>query len=599
MASGSSKNPLKAPRWDLSTVYAGFSSPKYKEDTTRFKQAIKAFSACIDDERKRSKDPALWLTSCIRAANEAYDLYEELSSFVYSVYSTDTRNEKAQREINALEALELPLKRANVSFRNSLKPLEASISSLTDDKTGLSEYRFFLEEELFFQRHQMSPAEEDIAADLSRSGGDAWTRLQEAVSSTLAVPWDEASGEKKTVNELRGLAFHEDRAIRRKAYEKELQAWKLAEIPLAFAINGVKGFSVSLNRRRLYENTLMRSVAQARINGKTLESLIAVMKESLPVFRKYLKGKAKLLSVPRLAFYDLFAPVGTHGKIWTFAEAQNFIVRQFSLFSKEYGSFAEKAFHNSWIDAEIRPGKVGGAYCTSFPKAKESRILCNFDGSFSSIITLAHELGHAYHHEVLKETCAIHRNYPMTLAETASIFSESLIYDGALMSAKETEKLGILETFLQDATQVIVDILSRYLFEQAVLKEREKGDLSPERLCRLMIRAQKETYGEALDGNRLHPYMWAVKGHYYHQDLAFFFFFYAFGQLFGLGLFSLYKKQGRKFCTAYKELLGKTGKASAVEVVRQTGFSIEEPDFWRQGIDMIREKVEEFLTLSA
>jgi oligoendopeptidase F len=369
-------------------------------------------------------------------------------------------------------------------------------------------------------------------------------------------------------------------------------------VPLAYALNGVKGFSVSLNRRRNYADTPQCSLAQARINRRVLDSLIGVMETSLPDFRRYLRLKAKLLGVKRLAFFDLFAPLSSHRHTWSFKRAGRFIIDCFSGFSPELGEFARRALAENWIDARPRPGKVGGAYCISLPVSGESRVLSNYDGSFSAVTTLAHELGHAYHHHLLRKDTAIHRDYPMTLAETASIFSENIIINNAVKTLPKEEKINLLEQFLADSTQVIVDILSRYYFESELLRLREQKELSADELNGLMFDAQRKTYGSALDPKLLHPYMWAVKGHYYRAELAFYNYPYAFGLLFGLGLHALYTEQGAGFPAVYASLLKNTGRMNCMELTNQVGFDIESPAFWRKGIAVIKERIDEFEKLA-
>ncbi|MCK4516177.1 MAG: M3 family oligoendopeptidase, partial [Spirochaetaceae bacterium] len=401
--------------------------------------------------------------------------------------------------------------------------------------------------------------------------------------------------ETKTVVELRSLAMHKDRAVRQEAYEKELDAWKSMEIPLAAALNGVKGFAVILDERRHYESSLDHAAFLSRVSPRTLDALIGVMEKNLPVFRKYLKAKAKLLGVKRCAFYDLYAPVGATEKEWSFADARKFIVEQFNSFSAELGEFAESAFKQGWIDAKPREGKVGGAFCTFMPLAGESRILANFDGSFDSVSTIAHELGHAYHGSVMKDLPALQQDYPMTLAETASIFCETIVVNRALESAEsDNERIGVLELSLQGATAVIVDILSRFRFEKAVFERRKTGELSPAEFSDLMIRAQLDTYGDGLEKSRLHKYMWAVKGHYYSADLSFYNYPYAFGQLLGLALYANYTAEPQGFPHRYKKLLQLTGQATANEVTREAGFDIESAEFWQSGIDVIAKHVSEF-----
>lgn len=586
-----------APRWSLASIYDGFDGEAYRADKEALSKAVASFLKKARNEHSASSKPSSWIKSCLKRINEILDLYENLSSFAYTQYSVNTNDRAALGELNGLEELILPYHEAVVHFRNALASLGKKLPKLESKSKTIRSYSFYLSEQLFLARHQMSAAEEALAADLSRAGGDAWSRLQESVSSNLSVDWE--NGEQKTVIELRALAYDADRNVRMNAYHKELEAWKSVEIPIAASLNGVKGFSVILNRRRQYESALEEARRQARISDKTLHSLTGAMEDSLPQFRTYLETKASLLNVPKLAFFDLFAPVGGEGKRWSFDEARRFIIEQFTSFSWDLGEFAEQAFEGAWIDGEMRRGKIGGAYCTSFPLARESRVLANFDGSFSSVSTIAHELGHGYHHHVLKDEPAIHREYPMTLAETASIFCEAIVFTKALETFPEQEKISVLESFLQDSTQVIVDILSRYKFESMLFERRGTGEVSPEELCDLMTDAQRQTYGSGLDESALHPYMWAVKPHYYNVGLAFYNFPYAFGQLFGLGLFAQYQEQQASFPERYRELLGLTGKASAEEVTREAGFDIESKDFWKAGLDAIGRRIETLKSLVA
>jgi pepF/M3 family oligoendopeptidase len=366
---------------------------------------------------------------------------------------------------------------------------------------------------------------------------------------------------------------------------------------VAAALNGVKGFSVSLNARRGWDGTLDKTIEQARITRKTLDALILAMEESLPSWRRYLKAKARLLGLDRCAFYDIFAPLGGASRRYAFAQARDLVVERFSSFDPEMGDFAARAFSSSWIDAEPRPGKVGGAYCIDFPAAGASRVLCNFDGSFNAATTLAHELGHAWHAERVRGLPYVYTQYPMTLAETASIFAETLVFEGALKAAPAAERAGLIELRLQDACQVIVDILSRFYFERAVLERRASGELSPDELCALMLDAQRRSYGDGLDPGLLHPYMWLVKGHYYSSDLAFYNFPYAFGQLFGVGLYARYEAEGPPFAAAYRGMLEETGRAGAVDVTARAGFDIERPDFWREGLRLFARQADELEAL--
>jgi len=601
MSAGTDKAQATLPRWDLSPIYPGLSSPEYAAAKGRLSSLSASFIAHLESPPPEGS-PALadWLAEALRLESDALSLYETLSAFVYAVFSTDTRSAEAVAETNAVEELGLPVQRAKVLFRNALASRAAAIEAIlaSNPAPALSELAFHVRDEIFLQSRQMASELEALAADLQRSGGDAWGRLQESTTSSAGAVWDSRSGERKTLVQLRNLAYDPDRAVREKAYRLELGICESLEIPVAAALNGVKGWAISLCGRRGWESSLDMSVYQARITRKALDALVSAMEESLPSWRRYLKAKAKLLGVGNCAFYDVFAPLpGIAGKR-SMSETRDYIAARFSAFDPGMGDFARRAFAENWIDAEPRPGKVGGAYCIDFPEARASRVLCNFDGAFGSLTTVAHELGHAWHGERVRTLPYLCSQYPMTLAETASIFSETLIFESALKESSGAERTALLELHLQDACQVIVDILSRFYFERDVFERRAASELSPAELKELMLKAQGRTYGDGLDPDLLHPYMWLVKGHYYSPDLAFYNFPYAFGLLFGVGLYARYEDEGPSFAEAYRRILEDTGRMSAVEVTTKAGFDIEKPDFWRRGLGIFARQAEELESIA-
>ncbi|MFW5776092.1 MAG: M3 family oligoendopeptidase [Spirochaetota bacterium] len=585
----------KPPRWQLDSVYPGYDSEEYRSDRDELVKTSSSLLRKLDDRTARKRDPEKWLKFVVKKMDYAAGLSSTLSAYIECRYSVNTTDSRTLAELSSLEEDALALKEAEVRFRNELTAIRKHLPKLRRKSKTIDRFSFYLQEQLELADKQMSVDEENLAADLMRPGADAWGRLHGTLSSTLTWPWE--GDERKTVVELRSLAMDPSREVREKAYRKELEAWRSVETPIAAALNGVKGFTVILDKRRHHDSPLDHAALQARISRRTLEAQIGTMERNLGVFRTYLKTKAKLLGEPKLAFFDLFAPVGESNRTWSFKEARNFIVEQFSTFSWELGDFAERAFKEKWIDAEPRAGKVGGAFCAPMPLRGESRILANFDGTFDGLFTLAHELGHGYHGFVLKDLPYIQQDYPMTLAETASIFCETVVFNRAMESSAADDRLAVLELFLQSATQVIVDILSRYKFESAVFERRPKGELSPEEYCNLMREAQLETYGDGLDTQALHAYMWAVKPHYYNASLSFYNFPYAFGQLFGLGLYAKYREDEREFPIRYKQLLQMTGLATANEVTRSAGFDIEDEAFWQSGIDVIAQRVNDFVAL--
>jgi oligoendopeptidase F len=304
-----------------------------------------------------------------------------------------------------------------------------------------------------------------------------------------------------------------------------------------------------------------------------------------------------MLGQAQLPWYDLFAPVGASSRAWNYDQAAAFIIEQFGSYSQRMSDFAARAFHEHWIDAEPRPGKRDGAFCMPLRK-DESRILSNYQPGFKSVLTLAHELGHGYHNLNLARRPALNRDTPSTLAETASIFCETIVRSAVMQQAGPQEQAEILEGALVNACQIVVDITSRFLFESRVFDRRQQRDLSIEELCAIMEQAQRETYGDGLDQNVLHPYMWAAKGHYYNTGNSFYNFPYMFGLLFGLGLYALYQQDPEKFKTGYDDLLASTGMADAATLAERMNIDIHSPAFWRASLDTIRADIDRFEALA-
>lgn len=576
--------------WNLGTIYPSIESDEYRADKDELlrisHEILHQLSLCT----QQNEDSAQILAKLVSSFARLADLEENLGSYVYAQWSVDTGNKPIQRELSHLENLLLKPKDALVRFRTALKDCAALRESIAAQCSSTQ----WLDEQFKWASHQMSPQEESLAADLQRSGADAWERLHGQLSSIISSKWDD---EQKTLTELRSMAYHPSREIRRSAWEKETALLKSQETAFAAALNGVKGSSESLNRRRHWGSTLEKSLFQNRLSHQTLDVLLGSMTKSLPMFRRYLRAKARHLGLEKLAWYDIFAPLGENHKVWAWDEVQRFITDKFSSFSKPMGEFAHRAFSERWIDVLPREGKIGGAYCTGFPLAGQSRILCNFDGSFDAVSTVAHELGHAWHGELMKDVNSLNRDYPMILAETASIFAETLVFHTALEQADQSESLLLLDTYLMGANQVITDILSRFLFESALMRQRGKEELSAEELCRMMIDAQIKTYGDSLIEEARHPWMWAVKGHYYSADLAFYNFPYAFGQLFALALFARSNREGESFPESYAEILRRSGSEDALTLASLSGFDINAEEFWMSGISTIIGFIDRFEAL--
>ena len=398
---------------------------------------------------------------------------------------------------------------------------------------------------------------------------------------------------------VRNMAYSADKNLRKKAYEAELKAYEKIEETSAACLNGIKGEVITLCELRGYKSPLEETLIKSRMDEDILNAMFTAIKESLPAFHKYFRKKAELLGHKNgLPFYDLFAPIGSMNRTFTYEEAREYIVNNFRTFSHKLAAFADRAFENKWIDAEPREGKRGGAFCSNLHPIKESRIMANFDGSFSNVITLAHELGHGYHGLCLTEESILNSKYPMPLAETASIFCETIVVNAALEEASEEEKLSILEASLQDAGQVIVDIYSRFLFEDEVFERRKDHSLTVKELKDMMLEAQKKAYGNGLDHAYLHPYMWVNKSHYYSAERNYYNFPYAFGQLFSKGLYVKYLENKEAFVKKYDEFLRETGKNNINDVAKIMDIDVYSVDFYRSSLNLIEEDIEKFVELA-
>ena len=632
--------PTNIPDWDLGSIYPNINSEKYKSDLAKLTEGIKTLKALNDQAEKPDQKNHLniqnWIADFFKADDILGPLANTLAAYSYSIYSVDTTSKSLLDNLNQVESLtdqyEIQLNR----FSHTVAKNRGILSEFYVNFPQYRKYEFSINEMLEDDIHTLSPELEGIIAKLQQTGGRAWDRLHEQLISNLKDP---ETG--KLFNELRNDAYSPDARLRKESWQKEIALLKQNEIAFAASLNNLKGETLSLLEERSWNCAIDRALSSSRMKKETLDALIAAIEESLPQWRKYLKAKAEYLKNHNatastncgkekgLAFYDLFAPLdgntasdgntNTAGqtetgcntatpsatnnraaseesllsKNWTFEEARDYIIKEFTSFSPVMGDFAKNAFDKNWIDARVHPGKVGGAYCQDFYVQKESRVLSNFTGAFSDIITLAHELGHAFHFFCIKDKDYRNANYPMTLAETASTFAETIVKQDILKTASKEDRIKILELDLQDTCQVLVDILCRFYFERSVFEERQNGELTSEDFCRLMADAQERSYGDGLSAQR-HEYMWAVKSHYYSVDLDFYNFPYAFGQLFAAGLYSRYKKEGKAFVDIYCNLLSDTGSMSCEDLCFKAGFDITKKDFWKSGIDFYINEIEQF-----
>jgi oligoendopeptidase F len=598
------------PHWDLSNVYPGLESSAFKQAVSRLKSELDKMDDYLGQHEisrggaKPANDEQLAevIGGYLDRMNDLLRLSGTLNAYVHSFVSTDSYNTTAKRLESELEKLGVRLERQGVLFQGWLRTITEDPQALPaalELEGSAQEHAFFLREAADQSQYLMSEAEETLASELSLSGATAWAKLQGVVSSQVKVAFQrEGQTEDLPITVLINLRNDPDEDVRHRAYDAELGAWEQVREPLAACLNGVKGSVITLYQRRGRPDPLHETLDHSRIDRETLETLLAAMRDSFPMFRRYWHSKAERLGKPALAWWDLWAPVGRLGRRYSWSESRDFILEQFGTFSERLAGLAKRAYENRWLDAEPRDGKRGGAFCMRVPGVKESRVMCNFDGSLDQVFTIAHELGHAYHNEVQKEKTPLQRRTPMTLAETASIMCETVVTDAALAEAEDPEEeLAILEIFLLSASQVIVDIYSRYLFENEVFARREEAELSADDFCEMMTRAQKATYAQALDEKFLHPYMWTWKPHYYIPELSFYNFPYAFGLLFGLGLYAIYQERGDEFIDDYDALLRSTGEGMAADLAGRFGIDLKDRAFWDGSMRIIEERIDRYVAL--
>jgi pepF/M3 family oligoendopeptidase len=592
------------PHWQLTSIFPGLDSPEYQDAKTKLRQAITALEAFMDEANVRSSAPPSLTDETVATAeallarlNAVYQEASDLWAYLYGFVSTDAFDDIANAELSALKPLSSKLSmlgKRSVAWLGRL-----DLDRLLETSATAREHRYFLTRAQITARHLLGDEAEALASALEPTAGSAWGKLhgdlisRETITATLPGKREGEYG----LAELKNLQADDDPEVRRAAYLTELELLERHSVSHAAAMNSIKGQVAELCRRRGWESPLDEALFDSAISREALAAMQTACEESFPDFRRYLKAKAKFLGKEQLGWYDLFAPLSIgKPKRYGWDEAKRFVIERFRSYSDALADFAARSFDEGWFDVPPRKGKTNGAFCMNVPGRQESRILLNFGGTLDDLFTLAHELGHAYHNHCMYtfNRTMLQSDTPMTLAETASIFCETVVIHALLARASDEEKLAVLEQDLQGAAQLVLDIHSRFLFEQGVFARRAERELSLEELKALMLEAQAATYGDALADNERHPYMWAHKGHYYSSGRSFYNYPYTFGYLFGLGLYAEYQRDPEGFKARYDELLASTGMADADALAAEFGIDIEDPAFWRQSLAIARKRVDAF-----
>ena len=577
--------------WNLDPIYRGFDDPAFARDVEELEKLTGAYAAFVSE--LPGKQPLEGLKEGIRLEEGLTVTASRLVEYASLRQSVNTRDTQAGSRLGQVMQIVSASAGAQAAWREWASKLP-NLMALVNGDGELKDYAFLFENLRKNSTHLLGSLGEEISARMSLSGSNAWSDLQGYLTSTVPVSYN---GGTTNLSAIRNLAYDPDPRVRKAAYEAELACYDRIKDSVAFALNSIKLETLSDCALRGYPSPLDRTLEQSHMKRETLQAMLGAMEEYMPKFRQYLKAKGKALGHENgLPWYDLFAPMGASAARYTAEDAKAILVELFSSFDEELAQMVERAFDEAWIDFYPRDGKTGGAFCAGVECLGQSRILTNFDGTFGSVVTLAHELGHAFHNQCLREQRPLNRDYSMPVAETASTFNECVVMAAAISRAKSREeKLALIESQLQDATQIICDIDSRYLFESMVLENRGERFMDADTLCGMMTKAQELTYGDGLDPNFRHPYMWICKSHYYGS--TFYNFPYAFGGLFARGLYARYEQEGASFVPKYKQLLRTTPVATAEDTALVAGIDLTDRAFWRSALQTIADQIDLFCQL--
>ena len=592
------------PRWSVADVHDGLESRGFTDAMERVGAQAGRLVALFDEHEIRAIDARPVTAADGKSADTVIDAFntfsaemQEVEAVVYATITTDSRHELSQALASQLELHEAKVGPLLARLADWVHALGVDrLATVSDEVAQHHGPLSRLDERA---GHQMSEAEEGLAAELRNTGAGAWGRLQNDITSQLTtdVQFPDGRAETMPMPAVRGLATSTDAGVRKAGYEAEMRAWPQVDTAAAAAMNAIKGEANTINRRRRWDSPLDASLFANSVSRPTFDAMQAAIVAALPDFRGWMRSKARLHGHNGgLPWWDLQAPLPHVASSVTWAEGIDWVRGAFGTYSEQLAGLVDRALDEQWIDAEPRDGKTGGAFCMSFT-GDRSLVLLNWAGSVNSAQTTAHELGHAYHNTTLGGRTALQKRVPMALAETASIFCETLAVEAGLSRLDGPERLALLDVDLASSNQVVVDIHSRFLFETEVFKRRQRGTLGISELNDLMLQAQTDAYGDGIDPDTRHPHMWILKPHYYGSH--FYNWPYTYGLLFGLGLYAQYQADPERFRVGYDDLLSRAGMDTAEELGAAFGLDVTDVGFWTSSLDVCRSRIAQYDRLAA
>lgn len=594
------KKPLQQT-WDLDTFFPGGSdSPQFAAYIEEIENDVKFLNERISQvSPPQSTNGSEGLVAVVDLVQSIAVKLREAGAFVACLAAQNMKDKKAI-------LLSGRMKTIFASYSSALTLFDQILMNTADDvwKSLLQSdlfkpISFPLDERRTSAKEKLSPEQEILVNDLAIDGYHGWSDLYNTIVGQISIPFEE-NGETKqlSVGQAANKLSSENRETRKEMFKKWEETWEENSDFCADALNHLAGFRINLYKHRGWDSIHKEPLDYNRMSEKTLNVMWEVIDRNKDIFLTYFERKAKLLGLDSLSWHDVDAPIGNATKEVSYDEAADFIVEHFQKFSPKMADFTVKAFEKNWIEAEDRPGKRPGGFCTSFPDSKETRIFMTYAKTASNVSTLAHELGHAYHQHVMNDLEPLAQRYAMNVAETASTFAEMIVSDASVKTASnKEERLVLLEDKIQRSVAFFMNIHSRFIFETNFYAERKKGLVGSERLNELMVDAQKVAYKGAL--SEYHPQFWASKLHFYITGVPFYNFPYTFGYIFSAGIYAKALEEGSSFEDKYISLLQDTGSMKVEDLAsKHLGVDLTQPEFWQSAIDLAVTDVKEFLKLT-
>jgi pepF/M3 family oligoendopeptidase len=598
------KSDTSMMRWDMESIFPGGSASKEFEafrkaivtDLEKVERTIESLPLRLEES-----DLSNW-RNLLLAVQDLDRRLNHADSFAYCLTSQDVSDDRAMTILEEISSLDARLETVKTGIEDLAINVDGDAWNRLLDDDKLEGSVFYWNERRRIARLKMEPKMEKLATQLAVNGYHAWNRLYTRMAGDLNAEFVE-DGESKTLSmgQIANKMSLPDRDIRRQAFEKLERAWESVASLAAMELNSLAGFRLSLYKARGWGSPVFEPFMLARVSQDTVDSMWKAISRSLDRMAAYVAAKKRLLGMDEFRWYDQYAPVGEVSKTIPYEDATDFVVKHLTSFSQELGDFARLAIDNRWIEAEDRSGKAAGGYCAGLPVANQSRIFMTYSGNYNEMMTLAHELGHAYHSWVFRDMAYYARHYTMTLAETASTFNELLVTDAALQETGDnSEKLSLIDRKLQDHLAMFCNIRARYLFELMFYDERKKAPVPKDRLNELMVAAQREAFGGILAEDGYHPLFWASKLHFSETSVPFYNFPYTFGHLFASGIYARAKKEGRAFAERYRDLLVDTGKMTCEDLARKHfDVDLASTEFWNEAVARALDDVDTFINLAS